>query len=325
MTTSLAPKRLVDLIGDTPLVDVSTMVNDSVQLYAKCEFMNPGLSMKDRLINYILLEAEGKKDLQPGDTIICASSGNTGLSVAMLGAVKGYKVIVVTSEKCSSEKRDHIRAFNAKLLVVDEEEYMEYAGELAKKHGYFDINQYDNPDNPQAYYATLGPEIWRQSQGEVSCLVMTSSTFGCIGGTAGYLKEQNRDIHVVLADPLYSGVSDYYWQYKQRPFEKLSRKKYFIEGAGKATPSGCADFSLIDEVINVSDEEAVACCHQLAQTEGLFVGGSSGLNLSACQKLSERLDTGVIVTILCDHGVKYLSKIYNPSFLQEQHIEVLNV
>lgn len=321
MMTSLTPKRLINLIGDTPLVDVSSMLDAPVRLYAKCEFMNPGLSMKDRMIKYILLKAEQEKKLRPGYTVICASSGNTGLSVAMLGAVKGYNVIVVTSEKCSVEKQDHIRAFNAKLLVTNEDEYVNYAGYLAKKHGYFDINQYDNPDNPQAYYSTLGPEIWKQSCGTISCLVMTSSTFGCISGTARFLKEQNRDIQVILADPLHSCLSDRYRQYRKLPAKNVFKKEYIIEGAGKTEPTSCTDFSLIDDVIDVSDKEAVACCKQLATKEGFFVGGSSGLNLAACLKMSKRLDKGIIVTILCDNGVKYLSKIYNPAFLQEHRIE----
>ncbi|MCI5145293.1 MAG: cysteine synthase family protein, partial [Candidatus Electrothrix sp. AR3] len=217
MMITQAPKKMADLIGNTPLVDLSSMLDKPISLYAKCEFMNPGLSMKDRAIQYILLKAEREKKIQQGDTIICASSGNTGLSVAMQGAVRGYKVIVVTSEKCSVEKRNHILAFNAQLLITNEDEYMGYAGELARHHGYFDIDQYDNPDNPQAYYCSLGPEIWKQSGGKVSCLVMASSTFGCITGTARYLKEKNRDIKVVLADPLYSSISDYYRKYRKYP------------------------------------------------------------------------------------------------------------
>lgn len=316
------PRKLVDLIGNTPLVDLSSMLDGPVSLYAKCEFMNPGLSMKDRVIKYILLKAEREKKLRRGDTIICASSGNTGLSVAMLGAIKGYKVIVVTSRKCSMEKQNHIRAFNARLLLADDDKYMDHAGEMAREHGYFDIDQYDNPDNPLAYYSTLGPEIWDQSNQKISHLVMASSTFGCITGTARYLKEKNKGIQVILADPLHSNISDYYRQYKKQSFNIAKQKDYFIEGVGKTKPTRCADFSLIDDVVNVSDKEAVACCHQLAKTEGFFAGGSSGLNISACRKLSERLDKGVIITILCDHGIKYLSKIYNPSFLQEQQIKL---
>lgn len=315
-----APKKLVDLIGNTPLVDLSSILDRSVSLYAKCEFMNPGLSMKDRMIKYILLRAECEKKLHPGDTVICASSGNTGLSLAMLGAVKGYKVVIVTSEKCSREKQDHIRAFNARLIVTDD--YIEYAMELAKRNGYFDINQYDNPDNPYAYYSSLGPEIWKQSCGKVNFLVMTSSTFGCIAGTARYLKEKNRDIKVILADPLHSCLSGHYRKYRKQSVKISKKKKYLIEGAGKMKPTSCTDFSLIDDVIDISDKEAVNCCHQLAKTEGFFVGGSSGLNLAACQKLSKQIDKGVIITILCDHGIKYLSKIYNPDFLQEQKIDV---
>ena len=317
-------KKFSDLIGNTPLVDLSSIVNHPINLYGKCEFLNPGLSMKDRIVDYILQKAEQEKKLCLGDTIICASSGNTGLSVAMLGKIKGYKVIIVTSEKCSVEKQNHIRAFNAKLVVVDESQYMICAKEMALQHGYFDINQYENPDNPEAYYKSLAPEIWQQTEQKITHFVMTGSTFGCITGVARYLKQQNPKIKIILADPLYSNISDYYRMYQQhQEWEIKPKTKYLIEGAGKSKPTPCTDFSLIDDVINISDSEAIGCCHQLAVEEGLFVGGSSGLNICACQKLASHIDKGVIVTILCDHGIKYLSKIYNPNFLKQQSINIL--
>lgn len=316
--------KFTDLIGNTPLVDLSSMLKKPIKLYAKCEFMNPGLSMKDRVVRYILAKAKKEQRLKPGGTIVCASSGNTGCSTAMLGAIDGYKVIIVTTKKCSLEKQNHIRAYNAKLIVVNENEYTKYARELALKHGYFDINQYDNLDNPQAYYLNLGPEIWQQSKQQISHFVMTASTFGCITGVARYLKEKNPKIKIILVDPLNSGISHYYHAYQRQsqPSFTPNTENYLIEGAGKNEPTQCTDFSLIDDIVNISDTEAVNCCHHLAQKEGLIIGGSSGLNIAACVKIAEQLTQGTLVSILCDHGVKYLSKIYDPSYLQQQQIEL---
>lgn len=320
----VAPK-FTNLIANTPLIDLSSQLNKSGNnyLYAKCEFLNPGLSMKDRIVSYILNKATDNGILNKGDTVVCASSGNTGCSIAMMGSVLGYKVIIVTSTKCSEEKQNHIQAFGAHLEVVEECEYMNYAKQLALEHGYFDINQYDNLDNPEAYFYSLGPEIWQQTQGKISHFVMTASTFGCITGTSRYLKQHNSEIKTILADPEHSSIEEYYQAYqKHQSPEPHPHPKYLIEGAGKSKPTSCTDFSVIDEVIKVTDYEAVHCCHHSAKTEGLLIGGSSGLNIAACQKLNQQIKNAVIVTILCDHGVKYLSKIYNPDFLQHQHIHV---
>ncbi len=318
--------KFIDSIGYTPLVDLSNCCDpNSAKLYAKCEFLNPGYSMKDCIAQYILNQAEANKKLTKGDTIVCASSGNTGCSFAMLGSLKGYNVIVVTSQKCSLEKQNHIRSFNAQLMVVSEgHDYMEYAHQLACKHNYFKVDQYNNPNNPEIYYKTLDPEIWEQTNGRITHFVMTGSTFGCITGTAKFLKEQNHEIKVILADPLHSNIYEYYYHgYCQDKSDYIVNKNqpYIIEGAGKYKPTKCLDFSLIDEVIQVSDEQAISMCYKLLQTEGILVGGSSGLNIFASKCIAEQLDEeSVVVTILCDSGIKYLSKIYNPEFLRESQI-----
>lgn len=323
----LKPKaaKFTELIGMTPLVDLSSMTGKPFSLYAKCEFMNPGMSMKDRVIRYILEKAEQEQKLAPNDTIVCASSGNTGCSTAMLGCVKGYRVIIVTSEKCSQEKQNHIRALNAELIVKEEDSYMEYARQLAASNGYFDINQYDNLDNPAAYYHSLGPEIWQQTKQQITHFVMTASTFGCISGVGRYLKEQNPHTKIILVDPQHSNISEYFQAYQMDclPDCGPQTNPYLIEGAGKSEPTRCTDFSLIDEVINISDQEAINCCHRLLQTEGLFIGGSSGLNIAAAEKIASKSHNAMVVSILCDHGIKYMSKIYNPEFLKQQQISPL--
>lgn len=317
--------KFIDLVANTPLIDLSSQLSgdNNNQLYAKCEFLNPNLSMKDRIASYIISKAEKDGLLKKGDSIVCASSGNTGCSVAMMGILHGYDVIIVTSAKCSKEKQDHIRAFGARLDIVEENKYMKHAKQLADEYGYFDINQYDNINNPEAYFYSLAPEIWQQTQGKVSHFIMTASTFGCITGTSRYLKQRNPEIKTILADPEHSCIEEYYQAYRKHEIPNpLPHPKYLIEGAGKSKPTACTDFSVIDEVINISDDEAITCCHQSAKDEGLLIGGSSGLNIAACKKIDQQVNNAVMVTILCDHGIKYLSKIYNPEFLKSQNIHV---
>ncbi len=313
--------RFTELIGNTPLIDLTKMVGEnSAYLYAKCEFMNPGLSLKDRMANHILDIAEAQGQLKRGDVIVCSSSGNTGCSFAILGKIRGYQVVIVTSEKCSIEKQNHIKALNAELIVVDRDSYMSYGTDYAKKNGYFDVDQYNNIYNPEAYYKTLGPEIWKDTNGEITHFVMTGSTFGCISGTGRFLKECNPKIQVILADPVCSNIYNYYYSNVKNDlsFNLVSEQFSIIEGAGKSKPTKCLNFSVIDEVIKISDEEAISTCHQLANDEGLLVGGSSGINVFAAKFIANRLNKkGVVVTILCDSGIKYISKIYNKEFLRK--------
>lgn len=313
--------RFTNMIGNTPLINLNQIVGEnSAYLYAKCEFMNPGFSLKDRIASHILNVAEAQNKLKKGDVIVCSSSGNTGCSIAMLGQIRGYKVVVVTSKKCSIEKQNHIKALNAELIVVDHDAYINYGKNYARENGYFDVDQYSNIYNPEAYYKTLGPEIWKDTNGAVTHFVMTGSTFGCISGTGRFLKECNPEIKVILADPLYSNIYEYYYKNIKDDvsFNSTSSKSSIIEGVGKSVPTKCLDFSVIDEVLKVTDEEAVGICHQLAREEGLLVGGSSGINVFAAQLVANRLSRKhIVVTILCDNGIKYLSKIFNSNFLAE--------
>jgi len=313
-------------IGNTPLIDLSFLASGGAQIFAKCEFMNPGMSMKDRIAQQMIKVAIKRGDLKPRGTIICASSGNTGCSVAMIGASMGFAVIVVATSKCSEEKLAHIRAYGAKVIIAEDLEYMDVARKIADENGYYNIDQYSNPDNPQAYYETLGPEIWQQTQGKVTHFVMTGSTFGCITGTSRYLKERNSDIKVILADPDGSNIHKYYYQIyrKQNPALKLGEMgKFIIEGAGKSKPTSCLDCSLIDEVYKITDQQSVDMCYRVARESGILVGGSSGLNLHTAATLAGKLTPdNLVVTILCDNGVKYLSKIYSSEFLQANKIVV---
>ena len=318
--------KFTDLIGDTPLIDLTQLVSkNSAHLYAKCEFMNPSFSLKDRMASHIINVAEKQGKLKKGDVIVCSSSGNTGCSVALLAQLKGYQAVIITSEKCSIEKLNHIKALNAKVIVVNHTSYIEYGDKYARTNNYFNINQYDNPLNPDAYYKTLGSEIWKDTNGKITHFVMTGSTFGCISGTGKYLKERNPKIQVILADPLSSNIYEYYYKKLKSDFNPSLNvnKNSIIEGAGKYTPTKCLNFSVIDEVLKVTDEEAIYTCHQLSRREGLLVGGSSGVNIFAAQTIANRLDRKyVVVTVLCDNGIKYLSKIFDNEFLKSQNLNV---
>ena len=325
----------IDLIGNTPMIDLSEFLHaKNTSLYAKCEFMNPGFSLKDRIAHYILDRAERAGNLKPGDAIVCASSGNTGCSIAMQGNIRGYRVIIITSKECSLEKQNHIRTLGAELRVVSAaEDYRAYAKAFAKEQGHFDVDQYDNPDNPEAYYHTLGPEIWKDTQGRISHFVMTGSTYGCISGTAKFLKEQNKDIQVILVDPEGSNIHDYFYHVYRTGAQddtfNLIEEPSLLEGVGKEKPTGCLQPAFIDEVIKVSDQVAIEMCHRMAAKAGLMVGGSSSLDVAGAIRVAEMVQTQktaqtdtVIVTILCDSGIKYLSKIYNPDYLAGKGIRM---
>lgn len=286
--------------------------------------MNPGLSLKDRIARHILASAKDTGDLAPGQTIVCASSGNTGCSVAAIGRALGHPVTVVTTPKCSREKRAHISAYGAELLVVDED-YMKTGRELAELRGYFDVAQYTNPLNADAHYRTTGPEIRAQAGSALTHFVMTGSTFGCFSGTSRFLKETLPGVQAVLVDHEQSHIKHFveaYWSDEaSSPQPPGPMDSYLVEGAGKSRPTPLLDMSLIDDLAVVSDAAAIAMCRRLAREKSILVGGSSGLNLVAAVRLARTLPAdATIVTVLCDHGVKYLSKIYDDRFLEEHGI-----
>jgi cysteine synthase len=323
-------KRFSDLIGNTPLIDLTALAApkvDGVKVLAKAEFMNPGLSIKDRIIRNIIDQAEASGRLKPGMTIIAASSGNTGAALAMISAMRGYKAIVTTNRKCSAEKMNAIRAYGAELIVTPDgvgidspDHYMNVPQvyTAADPDKYFDIDQYDNLKNPEAYYKTLAPEIWEQTCGTITHFVAGASTGGTISGTGRYLKERNPAIQCVMPDPVGSIFKQFY---DTGHYDKA--KKYLIEGVGKDTVPGALDISLVDEIIVVSDQQAFDMCHRLCQTEGVLAGGSAGMNLHAAIEIANRAtEPCTVVTVLCDSGVKYLSKVYNPEYLEDNGLTV---
>jgi len=313
------------LIGQTPLIDLSSLSpHPDIRILGKCEFLNPSGSIKDRIVRAMLDDAESKGRIKPGDTIVAASSGNTGAALAMHAAMRGYKALIITDEKCSKEKKDALKAYGAELIVckggvpsTHPDHYQNVELRLCRENpSYFGLDQYNNPRNPRAHADTLAPEIWEQTGGEVTHFVAAASTGGTMSGTARALKELNPKIQTLLPDP-HGSIFYEHW----KSGITVSPRSFKIEGIGKDSIPGCMDFSLVDAVHQLTDADAFDMCKHLAQTEGLLVGGSAGANCFSAQQLARTIaGTGpaTIVVVLCDHGIKYLSKIFNPEWREEQ-------
>ena len=318
---------ILNTIGHTPLVRLQHICpNKQVTILAKCEFFNPSASIKDRMVSYIIEEAERSGQLKPGGTIIENTSGNTGAAVAMIAAIKGYKAILTMPDKVSQEKIDALKAYGATVVIkptsasIDSpDHYVNAAKRIAEETpNSFRINQYDNLKNPEAHYYSTAPEIWEQSQGQIDIFIAAGSTGGTISGIGRYLKEKNPKIKVVLPDPIGSIYHEYF-------MKKDSTSKgactYFIEGVGEDHLAKAIDFSLIDEVMPFTDKDAFSAARRLAKEEGILAGGSSGANVWAALKIAETLhQPTTIVTVLPDSGIKYLSKIYNDDWMREKNL-----
>ncbi len=307
---------LLSAIGNTPLVRLDNLpLGDSASLWAKLEFLNPGGSVKDRIVRYIVADAQRRGLLQPGGTIVENTSGNTGAAIAMVAAQQGYRAILTMPDKVSAEKQAVLRAMGAEVVVCptkarpgDPDHYVQRARDIhAGLHGSFMINQYDNPLNAEAHYLTTGPEIWEQTGGHIDLFVASGSTGGTICGVGRYLKEKDPSIKIVLLDPV---GSIYYTYFYTDAVDESEIAPYAVEGVGEDHLAGCMDFSLIDEVVRFTDEDAFGAARLLARSQGLMCGGSSGANVWGAMVLSGRHPGASIVTVLPDMGIKYLSKIY---------------
>ena len=318
---------VLELVGNTPLVKLNTIVADFPGTYiAKLECFNPGQSSKDRIALYIIEEAEKKGILKPGDTIIETTSGNTGFSIAMVSIIKGYDCILAVSSKSSLDKIDMLKSMGAKVYVCpahvkadDPRSYYEVAKRLHKEiKGSVYINQYFNNLNTEAHYKSTGPEIWRQTQGKITHLVACSGTGGTISGTAKFLKEQNPNIKIIGVDAYGSVLKKYH---ETREFDPEEIYPYRIEGLGKNLIPTATNFDVIDEFIKVADEESAHSARELAQTEGLFAGYTSGAVIQAVKQLNETgafKPNDIVVLIFPDHGSRYMSKVYNDQWMQDQ-------
>lgn len=313
---------ILDAISNTPMVPLRRIgAGLSGTLWAKVEFLNPGGSVKDRMALHILNKAEKEGKLKPGGTIIENTSGNTGVGVAMVAAVRGYKAIFTMPDKMSTEKVNLLKAYGAKVVITptnvpadSPESYYETAKRLHRETpGSFYLNQYHNPDNIEAHYQVTGPEIWDQMEGQIDCFVAGIGTGGTLSGIGRYLKEKNPRIHIVAIDP--EGSVFYNWFKEKRLIEP---KVYKVEGIGEDMVVKAMDFSVVDDMVQVNDRECFQMARRLTTEEGLFAGGSSGGAVAGAMKyLAGNPKYKNIVTILPDSGSRYLSKIFSDEWMRD--------
>ena len=318
---------LLELIGDSPLVRLNRSTSSfNGQFFAKYEAHNPGHSNKDRIALYIINEAERSGLLKKGSTIIETTSGNTGFSIAMISLIKGYNCILAVSSKSSKDKIDMLRTLGAKVYVCpsnvspdDPKSYYEVAKRIHKKtKGSVYINQYFNRLNISAHYNTTGPEIWKQTNGEITHLIACSGTGGTISGCGKFLKEKNEKIKIIGVDAYGSVLKKYH---ETKKIDKNEIYPYRIEGLGKNLIPLSTDFSVIDKFVKVNDEESAYSARELIKNEGMFVGYTSGAAFQAIKQLSvvgEFSHDSIVVAIFPDHGSRYTSKIYNDKWMLDQ-------
>jgi cystathionine beta-synthase len=322
-----AHDNLLELIGKTPLIKLNSITAKMKGNYfAKVEAFNPGHSSKDRIALHIIEQAESKGVLNPGDTIIETTSGNTGFSIAMISIIKGYKCILAVSSKSSPDKIDMLKSMGAKVYVCpanvsadDPRSYYEVAKRIHKEtKGSVYINQYFNELNMDAHYLSTGPEIWKQTNGNITHLVACSGTGGTISGTARYLKEQNPAVKIIGIDAFGSVLKKYH---ETREFDSNEIYPYRIEGLGKNLIPGSTDFDTIDMFIKVTDANSAHTARRIAKMEGLFVGYTSGAAMQGLIQLDEANifdENSNVVVIFPDHGSRYMSKIYSDDWMSKQ-------
>jgi len=314
--------NILEAIGNTPLVRLNKVTRGIAgELYAKCEFMNPGGSIKDRIGWYIIEQAEKSGQLKPGGTIVEATSGNTGMGLAITAAIKGYQSIFVMPEKMSEEKRQNLRAFGAKVVitptgVAPDSPHSHYSvgARIAKEtpNSYY-ANQYHNLTNRDTHYLYTGPEIWEQTEGNFDAIVIGMGTCGTISGIGRFLKEKNPKIKVVGVDPKGSILKDLFETGKSG-----TANSYKVEGIGEdMKPSNC-DFSVIDKIVRIEDKESLLMTRALLNKEGIFSGASSGAAVvGALRYMAETANPGRVIVILPDSGNRYLSKVFNDAWMIE--------
>lgn len=317
--------NILEQIGNTPLIKLNR-INKGLkpQIFAKLESANPGGSVKDRIGYAMIVDAENRGELTAGGTIIEATSGNTGIGLALTAAVKGYKCIFVVTDKVSNEKINYLKALGAEVIVVsnrvdpeDPEYYVNVAKRLHKEiPNSFFAYQYSNPSNPEIHYRTTGPEIWRQTDGKITHFISSIGTGGTISGTGRFLKEKNPNIKVIAADPLGSIFKHY-----KETGEIIKGTPYLVEGIGQDCLPANVHFQYIDKIYNISDKDSFTAARRLTREEGIFCGGSTGTIVHVTLEIAKDLSKDdVVVFIVCDTGERYLSKMHNIEWLKQNRM-----
>jgi len=331
MTSSSKSHEFIDAIGNTPLIRLRAVSDiTGCDIYGKAEFMNPGGSVKDRAALAIIEDAEKKGLLTAGGLIVEGTAGNTGIGLTMVGNAKGYRSVIVMPETQSQEKKDSLRIYGADLRLVpakpykDPGNYVRYserlAEELSATHdgGVIWANQFDNTANMQGHFDTTGPEIWRQTEGKIDGFICAVGSGGTIAGVGSYLKSKNKNVKIGLADPGGSALYEYYTS-----GELKAEGNSVSEGIGQGRITKNLAEAPIDLAYRLLDEDALPLIYDLMREEGLYLGGSTAINVAGALAMAKELGPGhTIVTILCDSGQRYQSKIWNPAFLQEKGLPV---
>lgn len=312
----------IGTIGNTPLIRLNSFSEETgCEILGKAEFLNPGGSVKDRAALYIIQQAEAQGLLKPGGTVVEGTAGNTGIGLAHICNAKGYKCVIVIPDTQSQEKMDALRTLGAEVRAVpavpykDDNNYVKLSGRIAQEmDNAIWANQFDNLANRQAHYETTGKEIWEQTDHKIDAWVASTGTGGTFAGVSLFLKDQNPNIKCVLADPMGSGLYSYV-----KTGEIKIEGNSITEGIGNSRITANMEDVVIDDAIQIDDQEAVRVIYQLLQKEGLFMGGSVGINVGAAIALAKKLGAGhTIVTVLCDGGARYQSRLYNREWLNSK-------
>ena len=322
---------LTDAIGNTPLIRLKRASEETgCEILGKAEFLNPGQSVKDRAALFIIEDAVKRGKLKPGGTIVEGTAGNTGIGLALVGNALGFKSVIVIPETQSQEKKDMLRLCGAELIEVpavpykDPNNYVKYSGRLAEEldakneAGAIWANQFDNVANRQGHIETTGPEIWRQTDGKIDGFICAVGTGGTLAGVGMALKEKNPNVTIGLADPMGAALYNYY-----KNGELKSEGSSITEGIGQGRITANLEDAPIDAPFQIPDAEALDIVFDLLIHEGLCLGGSSGINVAGAIRLAREMGPGhTIVTVLCDYGNRYQSKMFNPAFLREKGLPV---
>ncbi len=319
-------KDFIESIGNTPLIYIQSLSKlTGCEIYGKAEFMNPGGSVKDRAALGMIVDAEQKGLLKKGGLIVEGTAGNTGIGLVLIGNQKGYRTKLVVPSTQSQEKVDTLRGMGAEVLVVppanypDPKNYRMIAAQIAKDEGGLYVNQFENLSNFRSHYETTAPEIWEQTEHKITAFACAIGSGGTLAGISQYLKEKNDKIQIGCVDPLGSSMYNYF----TRGVEEISPGESITEGIGQGVITANVKPCRVDHAFQLNDNIILNMVHYIVQNDGIFLGSSSGANLCGAYLMAKKMGPGGrVVTLLCDSGQKYISKVYNPTFLKERGLKI---